>query len=65
MERSLPQIAGAWRPLGDGLGRPLPLGLPSSGEPGPPLGKDRPGRPLRAQAIRDAIRPHSSVCLSC
>ena len=43
MERSLPQLAGAWRPLGDGLGHPLPLGLPSSGETGPPLGKDDPG----------------------
>ena len=48
MERSLPQLAGAWRPLGDGLGLPLPLGLPSSGEPGPPLGKDDPGGCLRS-----------------
>ena len=58
MERPLPQIAGAWRPLGDGRGRgrPLPLGPPTSGEPGPPLGKDRPGRRLRAQDSRDAIK---------
>ena len=57
MERSLPQLAGAWRPLGDGLGRPLPLGLPSSGETGPPLGKDDPGGGLRNTLNAMLYRP--------
>ena len=72
MERPLPQIAGAWRPLGDGRnnivsywdrfycivlgGHLLPLGLPLSGEPGPPLGNSRPGRRPKKHAICHAIQ---------
>ena len=56
MERSLPQIAGAWRPLGDSLGCPFPPSPPISGEPGPPLGKDRPGRLLQVHVIWCAIK---------
>ena len=67
MERPLPQIAGAWWPLGDGRNNivlywdrlycivlgdcPLPLGPPISGEPGPPLGNGRPGRRPTKHAI--------------
>ena len=72
MERPLPQIAGAWRPLGDGRNNIvsywdrlycivlsdclLPLGLPISGEPGPPLGNRRPGRRPTKHAICHAIQ---------
>ena len=50
---------GTWRPLGDSLGCTLPPSPPASGEPGPPLGNSRPGRPLTNHVFCDANWPQT------